>query len=321
MRIVVLDGYTLNPGDLSWKPLEALGELVVHERTNASQVLERAKGADAIFTNKTVLSDDILKQLSPKLKFIGVLATGYNVVDVQAARKYNVVVSNIPTYGTLSVAQMVFALLLNITQNVGHHSNEVKKGRWASHRDWCFWYTPLMELSGKTMGIVGFGRIGQATGRIAQSFGMKVIAYDIYFESSPLSGAEMVKSVDELFSRSDVVSLHCNLTEDNKGMVNKSLLAKMKKTGIIINTSRGPLINEADLADALNNGVIYAAGLDVLSVEPPRQNALIGAKNCFVTPHIAWATKEARGRLMDIAVENLRAFICGKPQNDVRPKL
>lgn len=321
LRIVVLDGYTLNPGDLSWSSLESLGELVVYERTSAESVLERSRGADVLFTNKTVLSDALFRELSPKLKFIGVLATGYNVVDVVAARKYGVVVSNIPTYGTFSVAQMVFALLLHITQNVGHHCGEVAKGRWSSNKDWCFWDTPLVELAGKTMGIVGFGRIGQATGRMAQAFGMRVIAFDIFFKSSPLPGAEMVASVEEIFSRSDVVSLHCNLTDDNKGMVNKKLLSTMQRSAIIINTSRGPLINEADLAEALNTGVVYAAGLDVLSVEPPVANPLIGAKNCFVTPHIAWATKEARCRLMGIAVDNLRAFIDGKPQNDVRPKL
>lgn len=321
MKIVVLDGYTLNPGDLTWDPLTKLGEVKVYDRTPADQVVERARGADVVFTNKSIMSAETLKALSPTLKFIGVLATGYNIVDVVAARKLNIIVSNIPTYGTFSVSQMVFALLLHITQNVGHHANAVKSGRWAKNKDWCFWDTPLTELEGKTMGIVGFGRIGQTTGRMALAFGMKVIAYDIYFKKSPVEGAEMVDSVEEVFSRSDVVSLHCNLTDQNKEMVNSALLSKMKKSAIIINTSRGPLIQEKDLAEALNNGTIYAAGLDVLSVEPPTQNPLIGARNCFITPHIAWATKEARSRLMGIAADNLQKFIEGKPQNDVRPKL
>lgn len=319
VKIVVLDGYTLNPGDLDWEGLKALGNLTVYDRTPPSKVLERSQGAEMIFVNKVVLNAETMQRLAPTLKFIGVLATGYNVVDIDAASSLNIVVSNIPTYGTFSVSQMTFAHILNIVQNVGTHAKTVTAGKWTKHVDWCYWDTPLVELSGKTMGVVGFGRIGQTTATMALAFGMKVVAFDIFVKKSPIQGVQMLP-LDEVFKVSDVISLHCNLTEGNKGLINKSLLGKMKKNAILINTSRGTLVNEPDLAEALNNGVIAAAGLDVLSVEPPKAgNPLLKAKNCFITPHISWATKEARARLMGIAVDNARAYLDGKPVNDVRP--
>lgn len=314
MRIVVLDGYTLNPGDLSWKGLEALGTCTVHDRTPADQIIERAAEADVLMTNKTPLNRDTIAKL-PNLKFIGVLATGYNVVDIEAARERNIPVANIPTYGTRSVAQMTFALLLELTQNVAHHARTVREGRWSASEDFCYWDTPLVELADLTMGLIGLGRIGNATAEAARGFGMKVIAYDPY--AKPGGDIELME-MDKVLRRSDVISLHCPLTKENTGLINAQRLALMKPTAFIINTSRGPLIDEPALAEALNKGTIAGAALDVLTVEPPaRDNPLFTAKNCIVTPHISWATRAARSRLMDIAVANVKAFLDGKPENVV----
>ena len=317
MKIVVLDGYTENPGDLDWHDLKQLGdEFVLYDRTPADLILERAQGFDVVYTNKTPLTADTLSQLDA-CKFIGVLATGYNVVDVVAAKKNDIIVSNIPTYGTESVAQMVFAHLFELARQVKHHSNEVKKGRWASAPDFCFWDFPLMELSGKTMGIVGFGRIGQTAAKYANAFGMKVLAYDTFPVEVDGLEYELV-DMDTLLSNSDVISLHCPLFDENIGMINESSIKMMKDSAYIINTSRGPLINEADLAEALNKDQIGGAGLDVLSVEPALEsNPLLSAKNCNITPHISWATKDARARLMGIAVDNLTSFKKGTPINVV----
>lgn len=316
MKIVVLDGYALNPGDLSWKGMEALGELVVYDRTPASEVMERSAEAEVLITNKTVITAGHMKAL-PLLKYIGVLATGYNVVDVDAARERSIVVTNIPAYSTASVAQTVFAHVLNITQRVGHYAQENVQGRWTDSADFCYWDTELVELAGKKMGIVGFGNIGQATARIAQAFGMEVCVFTSKEQSVLPSGMTKV-GLDELFASCDVVSLHCPLTPDTKEMVNAARLKTMKSNAILINTGRGPLVNEQDLADALNEGRIAAAGLDVLSVEPSvADNPLLTARNCFITPHIAWATKEARIRLMDIAVNNLKSYQEGHIINNV----
>lgn len=315
MKIVVLDGYTLNPGDLSWSALEALGDVTVYDRTPPELVLERAAEAEILLTNKTILSGETLKELS-QLKFIAVLATGYNIVQVQAARQQGITVSNVPTYGTRSVAQMAFAHLLNLTQHVGEHAAGVAEGRWVQSKDWCYWDHPLIELDGLTLGLVGLGRIGRATAEIGRAFGMRVIAYDVA-ATQPTPGVEMV-SLETLFRTSDVVSLHCPLTADNHHLVNAKRLGWMKPTAFLINTSRGPLVDEAALADALKSGRIAAAGLDVLSQEPPPAgHPLIGLKNCYLTPHIAWATRRARARLLDIVVENIRAFQAGRPQNVV----
>lgn len=316
MRIVVLDGYGLNPGDLSWKDMEALGELTVYDRTSPSELLERSAGAEVLITNKTLITADDMAAL-PELKYIGVLATGYNVVDIEAAKARDIVVTNIPAYSTSSVAQMVFAHILNITQRVGYYAKQNTQGRWAENVDFCYWDTELVELAGKKMGIVGFGNIGQGTARIAQAFGMEVLLYTSKEQSDLPDGMKKV-SLDELFAQSDVVSLHCPLTADTKEMVNAARLQTMKPTAILINTGRGPLVNEQDLADALNEGRIAAAGLDVLSVEPAMAgNPLLSARNCFITPHIAWATKEARTRLMDIAVNNLKSYQEGNVINNV----
>ncbi|HOE56280.1 MAG TPA: D-2-hydroxyacid dehydrogenase [Bacillota bacterium] len=316
MKIVELDGYTLNPGDLSWEGIEGLGELKVYDRTPEDKVLERIIDADAVFTNKTPVSKDTIAAC-PKLKYIGVLATGYNIVDVEAARERNIPVSNIPVYGTAAVAQMVFALLLEICHHTAAHSDAVHKGDWANNPDWCFWNYPLIELAGKTMGVIGLGRIGQNTARIAAAFGMKVLAYDEHESDLGRKYAEYV-SLDELLEQSDVIALHCPLFPSTQGIINKNSIAKMKNGVIIINNSRGPLIVEQDLTDALNSGKVYAAGIDVVSTEPIREdNPLLQAKNCFITPHISWAPKESRERLMNIATENLKSFIDGKPANIV----
>lgn len=316
MKIVVLDGYAANPGDLSWDGMKALGECVIYERTAPEQVLERAAGAEVVLTNKVVITAEHIAAL-PDLKYIGVLATGYNIVDVEAARNRGIVVTNIPAYSTDSVAQMVFAHILNICLQVQHYTEEVRDGRWTSSPDFCFWDTPLMELSGKKLGIVGLGHTGSATARIAIGFGMQVCAYTSksHFQLIP----EIKKmELDELFRECDIVSLHCPLNEQTRGMVNAARLKTMKPTAILINTGRGPLVNEQDLADALNNGTIYAAGVDVLSQEPPRaDNPLLHARNCFITPHIAWASGEARQRLMQIAVDNLNGYTTGKVVNNV----
>lgn len=316
MKIVVLDGYGLNPGDLTWSDLEALGELKVYDRTVPEELLERSKDADALITNKTVIAKEDMVSL-PKLRYIGVLATGYNVVDIDAAKERGIVVTNIPAYSTDSVAQMVFAHLLNITQRVGYYADENRRGRWTANADFCYWDTPLLELAGKKMGIVGFGHIGQATARIAQAFGMEVGVFTSKEQSALPVGMKKME-LDELFASCDVVSLHCPLTPSTKEMVNAKRLNAMKPNAILINTGRGPLVHEQDLADALNEGRIAAAGLDVLSVEPAAEgNPLLSARNCFITPHIAWATKEARIRLMNIAVHNLRSYQEGKVVNNV----
>lgn len=316
MKIVVLDGYAANPGDLCWDELKALGECTVYDRTAPAEVLERSAGAEILLTNKTVITAEHIAAL-PELKYIGVLATGYNIVDVTAAKEHGVIVTNIPAYSTDSVAQMVFAHILNIALQVQHHSEEVHKGRWTDSKDFCFWDTPLIELHGKKIGIVGLGHTGYATARIAIGFGMQVYAYTskTHFQLPP----EIHKmELDELFRECDIISLHCPLTDSTREMVNAERLRLMKSTAILINTGRGPLINEQDLADALNNGTIYAAGVDVLSQEPPRaDNPLLTAKNCYITPHIAWASTAARERLMQIMQENIRAYLEGKPVNVV----
>ena len=316
MKIIVLDGYGLNPGDLNWEGFESLGELTVYDRTSPSELMERAAGAEVLVTNKTLITAENMAAL-PELKYIGVLATGYNVVDIDAAKARGIVVTNIPAYSTASVAQMVFAHILNITQRVGYYADENKQGRWAKNADFCYWDTQLVELQGKKMGIVGFGNIGQATARIAQAFGMEVCVYSSKPQFVLPSGIKKM-DLDELFAECDVVSLHCPLTPDTKEMVNAERLSKMKSNAILINTGRGPLINEQDLANALNEGRIAAAGLDVLSVEPSVEgNPLLTASNCFITPHIAWATLEARTRLMEIAVQNLKSYLNGQIINNV----
>ena len=313
-KIVILDGYTENPGDLSWDGFAELGEVTVDDRTPSDLIAQRIADADIVITNKTPLTAETIKN-AEKMQYIGVLATGYNVVDVQEAKERGVVVTNIPTYGTDAVAQFVFALLLEICHHVQHHSDAVKEGRWSKAPDFCFWDYPLIELVGKTMGIIGYGRIGQATGRIAKAFGMKVIAYDSY--QNPELKDDYV-SLDTLLSESDVIALHCPLFPETEGIINKESIAKMKDGVILINNSRGPLIVEQDLAESLNSGKIAAAGLDVVSSEPIKEdNPLLQAKNCLITPHISWAPKESRQRLMDIAVANLRGFLSGARQNVV----
>jgi glycerate dehydrogenase len=318
VRIVVLDGHTLNPGDLSWDELRTLGDCIVHERTPASAILERAAGAAAVLTNKTPLNADTLRSL-PGLRYIGVLATGHNVVDAAAARSLGIVVSNVPAYGTQSVAQMVFGHLLDHALHVADHAKAVSSGEWSRCRDFAFFISPLIELSGLTMGILGFGRIGAATARAGRSFGMRIIAHDLEPESVRLDGFEPV-ALGELFRRSDVLSLHCPLTEATRAIVNETRLRMMKPTAFLINTSRGGLVDEPALARALNEEWIAGAGLDVLGDEPPPpDHPLLRAKNCRITPHIAWATRAARERLMSEVVENLRAFMAGIPRNVVNP--
>ena len=316
MKIVVLDGYCLNPGDLSWEDMATLGDLQVYDRTSPKDLIGRAQGAEVLITNKTLITGNDMEAL-PQLKYIGVLATGYNVVDIESAKKKGIVVTNIPAYSTNSVAQMVFAHILNITQRVGHYACMNRQGKWSDNADFCYWDTELIELNDKWMGIVGFGNIGQATARIALSFGMKVGVFTSKGQSELPEGIVKM-SLDEVFKTCDVVSLHCPLTSSTQEMVNAERLNLMKPNAILINTGRGPLINEHDLADALNEGKIMAAGLDVLSSEPPLStNPLLSARNCFITPHIAWATKEARIRLMKIAVNNLKEFKNGNVINNV----
>ena len=317
MNIVVLDGYTLNPGDLTWEGLEKLGDLTVYDRTPEDKIRERIKDAEIIFTNKTPLTKETLEEES-KLKYIGVLATGYNVVDVDAAKELGIIVTNIPTYGTTAVAQMTTALLLEMCHHVGEHSEEVRSGGWTNNVDWCFWNHPLIELAGKNAGVIGFGRIGQNFAKIAEALGMNILAYDEYPNKDLESDTVRYVTLDELLAESDVISLHCPLFESTEGIINKDSIAKMKDGVMIVNTSRGPLIVEEDLADALNTGKVAGAALDVLSVEPPTMdNPLMTAKNCIITPHIAWAPTESRARLMDIAVDNLEKFIAGSPINVV----
>lgn len=317
MKIVVLDGYTLNPGDISWEGLEALGEVTVYDRTPKEEIAARIGDAEVVYTNKTPITRETLDQCT-NIRFIGVLATGYNVVDVEAAKEKQIPVANIPTYGTAAVAQFAIALLLELCHHIGEHSDAVKAGEWSSNADWCFWKHPLVELAGKTMGIIGFGRIGQDTAKIAQALGMNILAYDAY--KNPLLESETCHyaELDELLAQSDVISLHCPLFPSTEGIINKDTIAKMKDGVMIINDSRGPLIVEEDLRDALNSGKVAGAALDVVSTEPIRMdNPLLGAKNVILTPHIAWAPKESRQRLMDIAVANLKNFVEGKPQNIV----
>lgn len=316
MKIVVLDAYTLNPGERRWEELEELGEVVVHDRTAQLDVVRRAKDAEVVLTNKTIL-DGFILNLLPKLKYIGVLATGYNVVDLDVARQRGIVVTNIPAYSTQSVAQMAIAHLLNITQRVAHYAHEVHNGVWSAQPDFCYWNTPLIELAGKKIGIVGFGNTGQATAQIAEAFGMEVWVYTSKPKKSLPKKYQKV-TLNELFSACDVVSLHCPLTAENKEMVNSFRLSLMKQGAILINTSRGGLIDEKALEQALLSGKLLGAGLDVLSSEPvPNGNPLLKLKNCFITPHIAWATRESRMRLMNQAVENLKAWMEGRTINNV----
>lgn len=321
MKIVVLDGYTLNPGDLSWEGIEKFGELVVHERTDFSpeKVIETIGDAEIIFTNKTPLPKSVLSK-TPTVKYIGVLATGYNIVDVDAAKEHGIVVTNIPTYGTTAVAQYSIALLLELSHHVGEHSRTVFNGDWTKSPDFCYWNYPLIELAGKTMGMIGFGRIGQATAKIAQALGLNILVYDTYQNKELESDTLKYTELDELLSKSDIISLHCPLFESTKGIINKDTIAKMKDGVMILNTSRGPLVVEEDLRVALDSGKVAGAAVDVVSYEPiTAHNPLLKAKNCIITPHIAWAPKESRTRLMNIAIENLAAFINKTPINIVNP--
>ncbi len=316
MRLVVLDGYTLNPGDLSWDALPAGVDCQVFDRTAADEVYERSKDADILLTNKTPLTGSVLRSL-PSLKYIGVLATGYNVVDVEQAKRQNIVVTNVPAYGTASVTQLVFALILELCNHVGQHSDAVRSGAWSRSSDWSFRQTPLLELHRKTLGIVGYGRIGQSVARLAQAFGMDVVVTTSQPPAHQTDG-ERWATLDEVFAQSDIVSLHCPLNASTNGMVHAGRLARMKREAFLINTSRGGLIVEDDLADALNAERIAGAGLDVLSTEPPPEsNPLLQAKHCIVTPHLAWATREARSRLMATALANVAAWLSRQPQNVV----
>lgn len=320
MKIVILDGYTENPGDLSWEGFEALGDLTVYDRTtDHSQIADRIGDAEIILTNKTPVSREVMAAC-PKLKYIGLLATGYNVVDVKAAKEAGITVTNIPTYGTDAVSQYAIALLLELCHHIGEHSDCVKRGDWTKSKDWCFWNHPLIELAGKTMGIIGFGRIGQGTARIAQALGMKVLAYDTYQNPELVSDTCTYASLDQVFASSDVIALHCPLFPETEGIINKDTISRMKDGVMIINNSRGPLIVEADLRDALNSKKVAGAAVDVVSTEPiSMDNPLLDADNCIITPHIAWAPKESRQRLMEIAVKNLEAFLNGAAQNVVNP--
>ena len=315
-KIVVLDGYSVNPGDLSWDYLTSLGNCTLYDRTDKSEIIERTKNAEIILTNKVPLKADTLKLL-PSLRYIGVLATGYNIIDIEAANEQNIVVTNIPAYSTQSVVQMVFAHLLNITNQVELHSGKVREGKWSVCKDFCFWDTPITELAGKTFGIIGLGHIGMSVAKLADAFGMRVIA-NTSKKQKHLPPYIIAVSREELLKTSDIVSLHTPLTPETRNMIDKNALSLMKPTSILINTGRGPLVNEQDLADALNGKRLYAAGLDVLSAEPPRNdNPLLSARNCYITPHIAWATFEARKRLMDIACANVKSYLEGNIQNKV----
>ena len=319
MKIVVLDGYTENPGDLSWDALAQLGELTVYDRTDPQDealIISRMAGAELVFTNKTPITRAAI-DACPRLRFIGILATGYNVVDCAYAREKGIPVSNVPAYGTASVSQFSIALLLELCHHIGHHDRAVHEGRWERCADWCFWDYPLIELEGKTMGIIGFGRIGQAEGRVARALGMRVLAHDLHPTDAGRELAEYV-DLDTLYARADVISLHCNLTPENTGMICKASIEKMKDGVLIVNNARGQLVNEADLAAALEAGKVAGAALDVVSTEPIRgDNPLLHAKNCILTPHISWAPIESRRRIMDCSVENARAFLKGTPVNVV----
>ncbi|MBC8078726.1 MAG: D-2-hydroxyacid dehydrogenase [Gorillibacterium sp.] len=317
MRIVVLDGYALNPGDLSWSGLDAFGEVVIYDRTPTHLIVERLQGASIALTNKTPFNAATLDQL-PQLQYIGVLATGYNIVDTKAAAARGITVTNVPAYSTDSVAQLVFALLLDICNKVSLHSEAVHQGDWVNSSDFSFSRSPLMELSGKTMGVVGFGGTGQRTAELAKAFGMKLLAATSGRRVYPEQEGITFVQIEQLLAESDIVSLHCPLTPETEGLINKTTLAIMKKGSILINTSRGPVVCEQDLADALNSGHLYGAGVDVLSTEPPKaDNPLLTAKNCVITPHIAWATREARIRLMNVAVQNVKQYLDGQPMNVV----
>lgn len=311
MNICILDGFSVNPGDLNWDAMNKLGTVTVYDRTAPNLILERAADAEIVLTNKVPFNAKTINAL-PKLRYIGVLATGYNIIDTEAAKAKGVVVTNIPAYSTMSVAQMAFAHILNITNRISHYASDTASGKWTSCPDFCYWDTPLTELSGKTMGIVGLGNTGMATARIALAFGMKVLAFTSKPQSDLPEGI-YAATMENLLTTADVISLHCPLNASTRGLIGKESLAKMKKTAILVNTGRGPLVNEAELAEALNRGDIAAFGADVLSKEPPTaDNPLLSARNCFITPHIAWATLEARSRLMDIAVENVRQFVAGE---------
>jgi len=314
MNIVVLDGHTLNPGDLTWDALKQFGACAIYDRTPPERVMERARDAEILLTNKTVLNRETILAL-PKLKYIGVLATGYNVVDVAAANERGIPVTNVPDYGTHSVAQLTIALLLELTHHVAHHAQTVRDGKWTRNPDFCYWESPLVELHALSFGVIGFGKIGRAVARLADAFGLRVLVHN---RSRPadLPPQFQLVSLDELLSESDIVSLHCPLTPENKHFINAQRLAQMKPRAFLLNTSRGPLLDERAVADALNSGQLGGAGLDVLSVEPPKaDNPLLSAKNCVITPHIGWATRAARARLMNIAVENVRAFLAGEARN------
>ena len=314
MKIVVLDGYTENPGDLDWNGFAALGEVTVYDRSEEAQAAERIQDADAVIVNKVRMTRELM-EAHPKLRYIGVLATGYDVVDIEAAGDLHIAVTNVPGYGTDTVAQYAIALLLEVTSRIGHHAARVKEGEWARNADWCFWEYPLLELSGRTMGIIGYGRIGRRVGEIAQALGMKILFHDAYAQED---GSGEKVSLVELLQRSDVVSLHCPLTKENDSLINKKTLAMMKSHAILINNARGKLINECDLAQALQDGTIYAAALDVVREEPIRSdNPLLECDNCLITPHISWASKEARSRIMDTAAENLAEFLRGNTQNRI----
>ena len=316
MKIVVLDGYTENPGDLSWEALAALGELTVYDRTPADEIVSRISDAEIVITNKTPITRATMDACR-NMRYIAVLATGYNVIDVNAAKEKGIPVSNVPTYGTAAVGQFAIAMLLEICHHVAHHSQSVYAGKWNACPDWCYWDYPLIELDGKTMGIIGFGRIGQTTGRIAKAMGMHILAYDTFQSESGKAIGEYV-DLDTLLASSDVIALHCPLFPESEGIINKDTIAKMKDGVILLNNSRGPLIVEQDVADALNSGKIFAAGLDVVSTEPIRNdNPLLKAKNCLITPHISWAPKESRQRIMDCTVSNVAAFQSGAPVNVV----
>lgn len=317
MKIVVLDGYTLNPGDLSWNELNELGNLTVYDRTEEHQILERIIEADYVYTNKTPLTQETLKKCK-NLKWIGVLATGYNVVDVEAASKRGIPVCNVPSYGTNTVAQYVFALILELANHVGHHNDAVKEGRWTKSKDFCFWDIPLIELSDKTIGLIGYGRIGQAVANIAQAFGMKVLANNRHISTEEISDTFSYCSLERLYNEADFISLHCPLNDSTEGLINKGSLDLMKEGVFIINTSRGQLINEEAMVNALSNGKVAGYACDVVDVEPiEEKNLLLTAKNCVITPHIAWASNEARTRLLDTAVNNLKSFIKGETINQV----
>jgi len=319
MRIIVLDGYTENPGDLSWDSLGTLGEVTVYDRTSYTEsplIARRIGEAEIVVTNKTPISRDTLERC-PNVKFIAIPATGYNVVDGAAARERGIPVSNVPAYGTASVAQFSIALLLELCHRIGHHSDTVHAGKWAANPDWCYWDYPLVELDGKTMGIIGFGRIGQAEARIARALGMEVLALNHHPSEAGRALADYVE-LDELLARSDVVSLHCNLTPENTGLINRETIAKMKDGAMLVNTARGPLVVERDVADALKSGKLAGFAADVVSTEPIRpDNPLLGAPNCILTPHMAWGARESRQRIMDTTVSNIKAFLSGRPENVV----